>query len=104
MENKTVYSTDPDWKPAARQEKQDSAKVGKQTAYLRLERKGRGGKAVTVVAGLKGNLKSLQKELQKHCGTGGSLKNGQIELQGDHRKKAADFLLQKGFKSKMSGG
>ena len=104
MDENIVYSTDPEWKQK-KSEKAEKAPLSKtQTAYLRLERKGRGGKVVTVVAELKGDLKSLQKELQKYCGTGGTLKKGQIELQGDHRKKAAEFLQKKGYKTKMSGG
>lgn len=104
MNKNIVYSTDPDWRPEEDAEEETGSAPAKQTAYLRLERKGRGGKVVTVVAELSGDLKTLQKELQKYCGTGGTVKRGQIELQGDHRKKIADFLLKKGYKSKMSGG
>jgi len=104
MAKNIIFSTDPDWSPE-KQEKDEAVSASQnQTAYLRLERKGRGGKVVTVVAELKGDLKSLQKELQKYCGTGGTLKNGQIELQGDHRNKVADYLQKLGYKTKMSGG
>ena len=104
MTDKIVYSTDQNWKPEEKAEQQTQLPSGAQTAYIRLDRKGRRGKSVTVVEKLQGNLKELQKELQKYCGTGGSLKGRQIELQGDHRNKAAEFLQKKGFKTKMSGG
>jgi translation initiation factor 1 len=104
MADNIVYSTDKNWNPDKKKKTEETAYSGTQTAYIRLERKGRKGKAVTVVANLKGSLKELQKELQKHCGTGGSLKGGQMELQGDQRKKTAEFLQKKGIKVKMSGG
>jgi len=104
MTDKIVYSTDQNWKPEKETEQQTALPSGTQTAYIRLDRKGRRGKSVTVVEKLQGNLKELQKKLQKYCGTGGSLKGRQIELQGDHRNKAAEFLQKKGFKTKMSGG
>ena len=104
MTDKIVYSTDKNWKSEEEAEQQTPMPSGTQTAYIRLERKGRKGKSVTVVDKLQGNLKELQKELQKYCGTGGSLKGRQMELQGDHRNKAAEFLQKKGFKTKMSGG
>ena len=74
------------------------------TAYIERDRKGRKGKVVTVISGLKGNLKTLQKELQKQCGAGGSVKNNAIEIQGDHRDKIAAILQKKGFKVKLKGG
>ena len=104
MNKNIVYSTDPDWRPERKSEKDAAPLPQQQTAYLRLERKGRGGKVVTVVAELKGDIKKLQKALQKHCGTGGTVKQGQIELQGDHRNKAADYLRKQGYNTKMSGG
>jgi len=74
------------------------------TAYIERDRKKRRGKVVTVISKLSGNLKELQKELQKECGAGGSVKNGTIEIQGDHRDKIADILKSKGFKVKFIGG
>ncbi|KAA3608496.1 MAG: translation initiation factor [Calditrichaeota bacterium] len=74
------------------------------TAYIERDRKKRRGKVVTVISRLQGNLKELQKELQKDCGAGGSVKNGNIEIQGDHRDKIAAILKQKGFKIKFVGG
>ncbi len=71
---------------------------------IQREKKGRRGKTVTVIYGLNGNLKELQRELQKHCGTGGSGKNGCVEIQGDQGAKIKAYLEQKGFKPKLSGG
>ncbi len=62
---------------------------------LRIEKKGRGGKSVTVVYNLPNNppfFKELTKKLKNHCGTGGSLKEDTIEIQGDQMGKIRDFL------------
>jgi translation initiation factor 1 len=69
-------------------------------AKLRMEKKGRGGKTVTLVDGLPNNavfLKDLCSELKRACGTGGAVDAGMIELQGDLRDRVRDFLLKKGF-------
>ena len=73
---------------------------GKIVAKLRMEKKGRSGKAVTVVAGLPHNaafLKELCQELKRACGTGGVARDDAIELQGDLRDRVREFLLQKEF-------
>ncbi len=74
------------------------------TAYIERDRKKRRGKTVTVISRLSGNLKELQKELQRECGAGGSVKANTIEIQGDHRDKIAGILKEKGFKVKFIGG
>ena len=69
-------------------------------AKLRMEKKGRGGKTVTVVDGLPRNaafLKDLCQDLKRACGTGGAVGDGAIELQGDLRDRVREFLLKKGF-------
>ena len=69
-------------------------------AKLRLERKGRGGKTVTVVDGLPRNatfLKELSRDLKRACGTGGSVFDTGVEIQGDMRERVRDVLLQKGY-------
>ena len=69
-------------------------------AKLRMEKKGRGGKTVTVVDGLPNNavfLKELCSELKRACGTGGAIDDGSIELQGDLRDRVRDCLTKKGF-------
>jgi translation initiation factor 1 len=73
---------------------------GRIIAKLRLEKKGRGGKTVTVVAGLPQNvafLKDLCQDLKRTCGTGGAVVDGGVELQGDLRDRVRESLLKKGF-------
>ncbi|MEE8394456.1 MAG: translation initiation factor [bacterium] len=74
---------------------------------LRLDTKGRGGKAVTVVYDLPPNpayLAGLIKKLKAHCGTGGALKQDRMEIQGDQRDKVHDLLAGMGFTVKRCGG
>lgn len=69
-------------------------------AKLRMEKKGRGGKTVTVVYDLPRNaafLKELCQELKRTCGTGGAVDEGAIELQGDLRDRVRELLMKKGF-------
>jgi translation initiation factor 1 len=69
-------------------------------AKLRMEKKGRGGKTVTVVFGLPNNaafLKDLTQELKRTCGTGGAATEDGVELQGDLRDRVRGVLLAKGF-------
>ncbi|HQZ72326.1 MAG TPA: translation initiation factor [Anaerolineae bacterium] len=79
----------------------------KQTVSIRREVKGRGGKTATVVYDLRvseADFKDLARRLREACGSGGSAKEGQILIQGDHRDKAAAFLQGLGFKTKFTGG
>lgn len=76
-------------------------------ARVRRETKGRGGKTVTTVSGVplpEEPLKELASTLKKRCGCGGSLKDGVIEIQGDHVELLLDELIKRGFKAKKSGG
>ena len=69
-------------------------------AKLRMEKKGRGGKTVTVIDGLPRNagfLKELSQELKRACGTGGTVVEGGVELHGDLRDRVREVLAQKGF-------
>jgi len=78
----------------------DEVIPAKIVAKLRVEKKGRGGKTVTVVDGLPRNaafLKNLGQELKRACGTGGAASDGAIELQGDLRDRIRDVLSKKGF-------
>lgn len=71
------------------------------------ETKGRKGKGMTLVTGIPGDaadVKAIAKELKQLCGTGGSVKGGIIEIQGDHRDKLVEALKAKGFQVKRSGG
>ena len=73
---------------------------GRIVAKLRLEKKGRGGKAVTVIYDLPNNetfLKDLAQELKRTCGTGGAVAGNTVELQGDLRERVRDYLAKKGF-------
>jgi translation initiation factor 1 len=78
-----------------------------QTAYLCRESKGRGGSVVTLVKNLTlsdTDLKALAKKLKTACGSGGTVKNGLIEIQGEHREKIAATLEKMGYKVKIAGG
>jgi translation initiation factor 1 len=73
---------------------------------LRLEKKGRGGKAVTVVSDLPprpDDLRALLKDLKTHCGTGGAYKEDRLELQGDQRNKVRAYLERLGFAVRGGG-
>jgi translation initiation factor 1 len=81
----------------------------KQDAIIRIKRevKGRKGKTTTVIYGFqfdRGNLKTLAKQLKQQCGTGGSVKDDMIIIQGDHRDKLMKLLKAQGHKVKLSGG
>jgi len=79
----------------------------KQGVRIRRESKGRGGKNVCVIDGLQladGELKALLKRLKGKLGTGGAIKAGYIEVQGDHRDKLLELLAQEGIKAKLAGG
>ena len=74
---------------------------------VRRETKSRGGKTVTTVEGVPlpgGALRDLLSELKRRCGTGGTLKDGVMEIQGDHREPIVAELSRKGFTVKRAGG
>jgi translation initiation factor 1 len=76
-------------------------------ARISRETKGRGGKAVTVIKGLPLNadeLAALGKQLRAACGSGGTVKDGVIEVQGDHADRLVEMLTSKGFRTKRAGG
>jgi predicted translation initiation factor SUI1 len=78
-----------------------------QTAYLHRESKGRRGKTVTLVKKLvlsEKDLKALAKKLKRACGSGGTIKDGVIEIQGEHREKVAQELRKRGYQVKIAGG
>ncbi|MDY0039412.1 MAG: translation initiation factor Sui1 [Desulforhabdus sp.] len=83
--------------------------VARVDGVVRIERetKGRKGKGVTIVTGIpldQDALLRLAKELKKKCGAGGTVKEGAIEIQGDHRQLLLDDLRKKGYTVKISGG
>jgi len=78
-----------------------------QTAFLHRASEGRGGKVVTLIKNLHlapDGYKALTKHLKQTCGSGGTIKDGVIEIQGDHRDTIALALQQLGYKTKMAGG
>ncbi|MDX2213671.1 MAG: translation initiation factor [Oculatellaceae cyanobacterium bins.114] len=78
-----------------------------QQVRVQASRKGRKGKTVTVISGFQASpetLASLLKQLKAQCGAGGTLKENEIEIQGDHTQKLAQVLTQLGYKAKVSGG
>ncbi|WP_447589496.1 translation initiation factor Sui1 [Aquipseudomonas campi] len=87
--------------------KQNQIPEGDGIARVRRETKGRGGKTVTTITGVPlaaDPLKDLASALKKRCGCGGGLKDGVIEIQGDHVDLLLDELTKRGFKAKKSGG
>jgi len=103
-----VYSTNPDFKYETGQEEQaETPEPGKQDLRVSLDRKNRKGKAVTLITGFTGreeDLLVLGKWLKTKCGTGGSVKDGEILLQGDFRDKIMVLLQEKGYRAKRAGG
>ncbi len=74
---------------------------------IQATRKGKGGKTVTEVSGWQVSDETLQKiakQLKNQCGSGGTVKDGAIEIQGDHRPKILEVLVGLGYKAKTSGG
>jgi translation initiation factor 1 len=94
----------PDKKPASLG---DSLPPGQQIVYLHRESKGRGGKGVTLLKGLKltdADLASLAKTLKQALGVGGTVKAGVIEIQSLEREKVSAALVKLGYRVKLAGG
>lgn len=84
-----------------------SSSAGDGVVRVRRETKGRGDKTVTVVTGLPGDeaaLKALAGELKRRCGSGGTLKDAQLEIQGDHCDLLLAELAARGMRAKRAGG
>ncbi|CEJ46216.1 translation initiation factor [Umezakia ovalisporum] len=78
-----------------------------QNLKVQASRKGRKGKTVTVISGFQTKpevLASLVKQLKTQCGSGGTVKDNEIEIQGDHKQKILEILTKLGYKAKISGG
>ena len=96
-----VYSTNPDYEYSDdSQEEADTLPKNQQKLRLNIERAGRGGKTVTLVKGFVGSdkdINALCKLLKQKCGVGGSVKDGEIIIQGDHRQRLVEILKKEGF-------
>lgn len=118
MSDRIVYSTDSGristcpqcgqpYKKCRCHEAGGSAPKKKSDGFVRImrDRKQRGGKTVTVISGLPGEgLSELAQQLKKLCGSGGTVKEGNVEIQGDHLEKVEAKLTALGYKVKRVGG
>jgi len=108
-ENRTVWASD---QGDLRKSESASPKImslppHQQTVYLHRDSKGRGGKTVTLVKKLvlsEEDMKDLAKTLKQVCGSGGTIRDDVIEIQGEHREKIAETLIKMGYKAKIAGG
>lgn len=99
--NGYVYSTNPDFSLESEKQETETAAPAQQPLRIRLDTKQRAGKAVTLVTGFAGkkeDLEELGKKLKAYCGTGGSVKDGEILVQGDQREKVMQWLGKNGYK------
>ena len=114
--NRLVYSSDegrlPEVCPRCRSKPcrcHIAKPVAQELQYVTIQRssRGRAGKQVTLISGLSlapAQLNELGAILRKRCGTGGTVKDGIIELQGDQRQAAQTYLQELGYKVRLSGG
>lgn len=103
-----VYSTNPDFEYEYDGEDEvETLPPADQLLYVSIDRKQRGGKSVVLVEGFVGteeDLKDLGKLLKSKCGVGGSVKDGEITVQGDNRDKVIEILEKEGYNTKRKGG
>ena len=103
-----VYSTDINFKIEEETDDIETLKPKEQKLRIWLETKHRGGKTASIISGFVGkidDLEALGKSLKNACGTGGSAKDNEIIIQGDHREKILQWLLKNNYsQSKKAGG
>ncbi len=103
-----VFSTDPDHEYMhGEEEAPNTLPPRQQDLRVELDRKRRKGKEVTLITGFIGqeeDLKDLGRSLKQQCGSGGSAKEGEIIIQGDHREKVLNYLRLEGYGVKAKGG
>jgi translation initiation factor 1 len=103
-----VYSTNPNFQyETETSNEQETLPNQQQKLYVSIDRKLRGGKEVTLVEGFIGleeDLKELGKTLKTKCGVGGSVKEGEIIIQGNFKEKVAELLIKEGYQVKKKGG
>lgn len=111
LESFFLHASDPNHVYGASSENDDEQKHEKtienseQKLSVRKEKKGRGGKVVTIISGYQGSLTQLEdlaKEIKQYCGTGGSVKDAEIVIQGDRAQQLVDFLNRRGYSAKKT--
>ena len=107
--NRTVWSSDGGdlRRQESKHQKTSSLPPQQQTAYLHRDSKGRAGGTVTLVKNLvlsEDDRKALARRLKQICGSGGTIKDAVIEIQGEHRERIAEELRKLGYKVKIAGG